>query len=48
MEQFIKQKDPSQILELETVISNIRNFVMPIVNNKIKHKSWDHVCEKWI
>lgn len=45
---FIKQKDPSQVLELETVIITIKNFVNPIMNNRTKQKKWRHLEEKWI
>ena len=44
---FIKQKDPNQVLELETVINNIKRFVNPILNNNIKAKKWNHFDEKW-
>ena len=45
---FIKQKNPNQVLELETVIMNIKNFVNPVINNSIKQKQWHHLEEKWI
>lgn len=45
---FIKQKDPNQVLELETVIKNIKKFVNPIMHNDIKQKKWNHLKEKWI
>lgn len=45
---FIKQKNPNQVLELETVIMNIKNFVNPVINNSIKQKQWHHLEEKRI
>lgn len=44
---FIKQKDPNQVLELETVIMNIKKFVNPIMNNSIKQLKWKHIIENW-
>ena len=44
---FIKQKDPNQVLELETVIDNIKEFVNPILSNKINEKKWYHLNNMW-
>lgn len=44
---FLKQKDPKQILELEMVIENIKSFVIPIINNEIKGKEWNHNNNTW-
>lgn len=44
---FVRQKNPNQILKLETIIEKMKEFVNPIMNKEINKKKWNHLEEKW-
>lgn len=45
---FIKNKSPNQVIELKHAISCIKVFIIPVLENNVINKKWNHLIQEWI